>query len=81
MQVCWFSKGRTAAASVISSTPAMKVAGCLSARAGDLRGVSDGGDDPVPVVEQLLSQFAAEAAADAGDQSGTRCHGLSFRYC
>jgi hypothetical protein len=46
---------------------------------GDFRGVADGADHAVAAVEQLAGQFAAESAADAGDEPGPRVMSLAFR--
>jgi hypothetical protein len=41
---------------------------------GDLAGIANRADDPVAAVERLLGQLAAGAAADPGDEPGTRGH-------
>jgi hypothetical protein len=43
------------------------------AEVGDLPGSADGADDTVAAGEQLLGEFAAEAAADPGEEPG-ECH-------
>jgi len=45
---------------------------------GDGLGAADGADDGVAAVEELGGQLAAEAAADASDEPGARCHVSPF---
>jgi hypothetical protein len=46
---------------------------------GDFRGVADGADHAVATVEQPAGKFAAESAADAGDEPGAHCHAVRGR--
>jgi hypothetical protein len=48
--------------------------GMLLGQVGDGVGAADGADDGVAAVEQLAGEFAAEAAADSGDEPGPGCH-------
>ena len=48
--------------------------GVLVGDLGDGLGAADGADDRVAAVEQLGGEFAAEAAADSGDEPGPGCH-------
>jgi len=48
-------------------------------RVGDLGAVADGADDPVAALEELLGEFAAEAAVHAGDEPGSLGHEVAFQ--